>query len=237
MERKSSTLAWPFSYFSNSSMTHNHLQEGPDSSIEPGYTLSLASAPHMAADRSGSFLAPCYWPPHYSTPYGVGQHTASNQHGKRGGSTSPCDCTTCVTSPSLAYKPFLVTPQDTRRNEPTSTTLYSPRDTRQPLRAASNDPQSLKPATVSPTICVPDKEIHTNDNIASNIAPGPRRGRTVFTAQQLQVLERVFLNTQYIVGSQRKFLANQLRLSETQVRVWFQNRRIKWRKQMLTHSI
>ncbi|EDO49251.1 predicted protein, partial [Nematostella vectensis] len=64
-----------------------------------------------------------------------------------------------------------------------------------------------------------------------------RRGRTVFSAQQLQVLERVFAGSQYIVGSQRKFLASQLRLSETQVRVWFQNRRIKWRKQMLTHTL
>lgn len=146
MERKSAGLAWPFSYFSNSSMAHNHLQEGPDSSIDASYALSLSSS-HMAADRTGSFLAPCYWSPHYSTPYGVGQHTASNQHGKRGGSTSSCECTTCVTSPSLAYKPFFMTPQDSRRSDVTSTPLYPPRDTRQPLRAASNDTQSLKPAT------------------------------------------------------------------------------------------
>lgn len=146
MERKSAPLAWPFSYFSNSSMAHNHLQEAPDSSLDGSYALSLSSS-HMAADRSG-FLAPCYWPPHYSTPYGVGQ-PASNQHGKRGGTTSSCECTTCVTSPTLPYKPFFMAPQDTRRSEATSSPLYPPRDARQPLRAASNgnDTQSLKPQT------------------------------------------------------------------------------------------
>lgn len=90
---------------------------------------------------------------------------------------------------------------------------------------------------VSSGLCLPSDCVDSIEPRTQLQDTGPRRGRTVFTAQQLQVLERVFATTQYIVGSQRKFLANQLRLSETQVRVWFQNRRIKWRKQMLTRSI
>ncbi|RXM36584.1 Homeobox protein not2 [Acipenser ruthenus] len=58
-----------------------------------------------------------------------------------------------------------------------------------------------------------------------------KRVRTVFTPEQLDRLEREFLKQQYMVGTERVDLAQTLNLSETQVKVWFQNRRIKWRKQ------
>ncbi|XP_043920443.1 homeobox protein not2-like [Protopterus annectens] len=60
-----------------------------------------------------------------------------------------------------------------------------------------------------------------------------KRVRTVFTAEQLDRLEREFLKQQYMVGTERVDLATTLNLTETQVKVWFQNRRIKWRKQSL----
>ena len=65
----------------------------------------------------------------------------------------------------------------------------------------------------------------------------PQRGRTVFSAKQLQELENVFVIDQYISGQQRRRLSSRLGLTETQVRVWFQNRRIKWRKQKLERKI
>jgi len=65
----------------------------------------------------------------------------------------------------------------------------------------------------------------------------PQRGRTVFSAKQLHELEKVFVTDQYISGQQRRRLSIQLGLTETQVRVWFQNRRIKWRKQKLERKI
>ena len=60
--------------------------------------------------------------------------------------------------------------------------------------------------------------------------------RTVFTPQQLERLERHFKGQQYVGSAQRIFIAKQLGLSETQVKVWFQNRRIRWRKQVLGHK-
>ena len=44
-------------------------------------------------------------------------------------------------------------------------------------------------------------------------------------------MEREFHKQQYVVGHERMYLANALNLTEAQVKVWFQNRRIKWRKQ------
>ncbi|KAH7697698.1 homeobox protein not2-like protein [Aphelenchoides avenae] len=59
----------------------------------------------------------------------------------------------------------------------------------------------------------------------------PKRFRTAFTQYQLDALERQFMIQQYLVGQHRVEFAQQLGLNELQVKVWFQNRRIKWRRQ------
>ncbi|XP_037384725.1 ventral anterior homeobox 2 [Talpa occidentalis] len=58
----------------------------------------------------------------------------------------------------------------------------------------------------------------------------PKRTRTSFTAEQLYRLEMEFQRCQYVVGRERTELARHLNLSETQVKVWFQNRRTKQKK-------
>ncbi|NXP19185.1 NOT2 protein, partial [Scytalopus superciliaris] len=60
-----------------------------------------------------------------------------------------------------------------------------------------------------------------------------KRVRTIFTSEQLARLEQEFARQQYMVGTERCLLASSLHLTEEQVKVWFQNRRIKWRKQSL----
>ncbi|CAF0831408.1 unnamed protein product [Rotaria sp. Silwood1] len=61
----------------------------------------------------------------------------------------------------------------------------------------------------------------------------PKRIRTIFTPEQLERLESEFDKQQYMVGNERFYLATTLDLTEAQVKVWFQNRRIKWRRQTL----
>ncbi|XP_078353044.1 homeobox protein not2-like [Oculina patagonica] len=58
----------------------------------------------------------------------------------------------------------------------------------------------------------------------------PKRNRTIFTGDQLERLEIEFDHQQYVVVAQRFYLAADLGLSETQVKFWFQNRRIKSRE-------
>ncbi|XP_054371655.1 NK1 transcription factor-related protein 2 [Molothrus ater] len=59
----------------------------------------------------------------------------------------------------------------------------------------------------------------------------PRRARTAFTYEQLVALENKFRATRYLSVCERLSLALSLSLTETQVKIWFQNRRTKWKKQ------
>ncbi|XP_053575800.1 homeobox protein EMX1-like [Bombina bombina] len=61
----------------------------------------------------------------------------------------------------------------------------------------------------------------------------PKRIRTAFSPSQLLRLEGAFEKNHYVVGAERKQLANNLCLTETQVKVWFQNRRTKHKRQKL----
>ncbi|XP_071550664.1 uncharacterized protein [Panulirus ornatus] len=58
----------------------------------------------------------------------------------------------------------------------------------------------------------------------------PKRARTTFSGDQLAALEREFRRNQYLVGRERSLLAARLGLSETQVKVWYQNRRTKHKR-------
>ncbi|XP_068186077.1 homeobox protein engrailed-1-B-like [Antennarius striatus] len=57
-----------------------------------------------------------------------------------------------------------------------------------------------------------------------------KRPRTAFTAEQLQRLKTEFQVNRYITEQRRQSLAQELNLNESQIKIWFQNKRAKIKK-------
>ncbi|XP_060837619.1 homeobox protein Hmx-like [Rhopalosiphum padi] len=57
-----------------------------------------------------------------------------------------------------------------------------------------------------------------------------KKARTTFTGRQIFELERQFELKKYLSSSERSEMAKMLGVTETQVKIWFQNRRTKWKK-------
>ncbi|XP_035657512.1 homeobox protein engrailed-1-B-like isoform X1 [Branchiostoma floridae] len=57
-----------------------------------------------------------------------------------------------------------------------------------------------------------------------------KRPRTAFTSEQLQRLKKEFQENRYLTEQRRQDLARELKLNESQIKIWFQNKRAKIKK-------
>ncbi|NWX63935.1 NKX23 protein, partial [Promerops cafer] len=111
------------------------------------------------------------------------------------------------------------------------------------LRSSCEAPgpgEELDPAVRDPKTCVLKKPLDAAEKAEETERPkqrSRRKPRVLFSQAQVFELERRFKQQRYLSAPEREHLASSLKLTSTQVKIWFQNRRYKCKRQRQDKSL
>ncbi|KAM7021635.1 homeobox protein Nkx-3.2 [Passerculus sandwichensis] len=119
----------------------------------------------------------------------------------------------------------------------------------QPPEAAERDTTGLSDSEMSAAVSdrsPPEEEdgagkcgnlLPREEEAAAAPKPRKKRSRAAFSHAQVFELERRFNHQRYLSGPERADLAASLKLTETQVKIWFQNRRYKTKRRQMAADL
>ncbi|XP_015677768.1 homeobox protein Nkx-3.1 [Protobothrops mucrosquamatus] len=155
-----------------------------------------------------------------------------------------------VGPPSKQLTPFLI--QDIlRKGDARETSSAEPKAGKatRPHRshgasAGETSPSRLLPlgAPRAPETDATDPDVHQPncERPSKSFPRAPKqlkRSRAAFSHSQVIELERKFSHQKYLSAPERAHLAKNLKLTETQVKIWFQNRRYKTKRKQLASEL
>lgn len=103
------------------------------------------------------------------------------------------------------------------------------------MAAAGTSSQALSQAALvnngSPNLNNPGSGPGGSPGAVGNDGSGLRKPRSVYTSEQIQNLENFFRVNEYIDGERKRKLSQLTNIPEHQIKVWFQNRRQKKKRE------
>ncbi|XP_076005265.1 homeobox protein Nkx-3.2 [Genypterus blacodes] len=105
-----------------------------------------------------------------------------------------------------------------------------PEETDQECAAAENSKSDSEPSAITDSGALDDKGLDQPKQ-------RKKRSRAAFSHAQVFELERRFNHQRYLSGPERADLAASLKLTETQVKIWFQNRRYKTKRRQMAADL